>query len=74
MNDVPADVYTPLETLAAATTTAAFSRERSLGAFEVAAAWTAAGKADESARELLTRCARARLAFRGPVPRERTHL
>jgi hypothetical protein len=67
MDDVPADVYTPLQALAAATTTAAFSYGQSLGAADVAAAWTAAGKADESARELLTRRARARLAFRGPA-------
>ena len=39
MDDVPADVYTPLQALAATTTTAAFSREQSLGAAEVAAAW-----------------------------------
>ena len=73
MDDVPADVYTPLQALAAATTTAAFSREQSLGAAEVAAAWRAAGKADESARELLTRRARARLAFRGPASTVRSH-
>ena len=73
MDDVPADVYAPLQALAARTTTAAFSREQSLGAAEVAAAWTAAGKADESARELLTRRARARLAFRGPASRVRSH-
>ena len=73
MDDVPADVYTPLQALAAATTTAAFSHEQSLGAAEVAAAWTAAGKADESAREHLTRRARARLAFRGPASTVRSH-
>jgi hypothetical protein len=67
MDDVPAGVYTPLRALAAATTTAAFSREQSLSDGEVAAAWRAAGKADESAREGLTRRARARLAFRGPA-------
>jgi hypothetical protein len=73
MDDVPADVYTPLQALAAATTTAAFSHGQSLGAADVAAAWTAAGKADESARELLTRRARARLAFRGPASTVRLH-
>ena len=73
MDDVPADVYTPLQALAAATTTAAFSREQSLSAGEVAAAWRAAGKADESAREHLTRRARARLAFRGPASTVRSH-
>ena len=66
-DDVPAHVHTPLQALAAAATTAAFSHTQSLGAAEVAAAWTAAGKAVESARELLTRRARARLAFRGPA-------
>jgi len=73
MDDVPADVYTPLQALAAATTKAAFSREQSLSAGEVAAAWRAAGRADESARESLTRRARARLAFRGPVSKARPH-
>ena len=43
MDDVPADVYTPLQALAAATTTAAFSHGQSLGAADVAAAWTAVG-------------------------------
>ena len=66
MDDVPAGVSTPLRALAAATTRAAFSHEQSLSAAEVAAAWRAAGRADESAREALTRRARARLAFRGP--------
>ena len=33
----------------------------------VAAAWAAAGRAEASARELLTRSGRARLAFRGPA-------
>ena len=65
--DVPTDVYTPLQALAATTTTAAFAPEQSLGAPEVAAAWTAADKAYESARELLSRSGRALLAFRGPV-------
>jgi hypothetical protein len=64
---VPTDVYTPLQALAAATTTAAFAREHSLGAPEVAAAWTAADKAYESARELLSRSGRALLAFRAPA-------
>ena len=66
-DDVPTDVYTPLQALAATTTTAAFAREQSLGAPEVAAAWTAADKAYESARELLSRSGRALLAFRGPA-------
>ena len=65
--DVPTDVYTPLQALAATTTTAAFAREQSLGAPEVADAWTAADKAYESARELLSRSGRALLAFRGPA-------
>ncbi len=72
-NAVPGNVYTPLKALAAATTTAAFSSKQSLGAAEAAAAWTAAGRADESARELLTRRARARLAFRGPASKARSH-
>ena len=67
MDGVPAAVYTPLQALAAAATTAAFSREPSPSAAEASAAWTAAGKADESAREGLTRRGRARLAFRVPV-------
>ena len=73
MSDVPADVYPPLRALAAATTKAAFSQERPPARAEVAAAWTAAGKADESARESLTRRARARLAFRGPASTVRSH-
>jgi hypothetical protein len=73
MDEVPADVYAPLQALAARTTTAAFSREQSLGAADVVAAWTAAGKADESAREHLTRRARTRLAFRGPASTVRSH-
>jgi hypothetical protein len=67
IDDVPANVFAPLRTLAAATTAAAFSSRPSLGADEVAAAWAAAGQADESARELLTRGGRARLALRGPA-------
>jgi hypothetical protein len=67
MKDLPPDVFLPLQTLAAATTTAAFSRDRSLGDAEVAAAWSAAGNAGDSARDLLTRLGRARLAFRGPA-------
>jgi hypothetical protein len=73
MDDIPANVNTPLQALAAATTTAAFSHEQSLGAAEVAGAWTAADEADESAREHLTRRARARLAFRGPASTVRSH-
>jgi hypothetical protein len=67
MHDVPANVYAPLRRLAAATTTAAFSREQSPSPGEVAAAWRAAGKTVDSAREGLTRGGRARLAFRVPV-------
>ena len=67
MDDVPADVYTPLQALAARTTTAAFSREQSLRTSEVAVVWMVADKADKLAREHLTRRARTRLAFRGPA-------
>jgi hypothetical protein len=67
IDDVPANVFAPLRTLAAAATAAAFSSRPSPGADEVAAAWAAAGQADESARELLTRTGRARLALRGPA-------
>jgi hypothetical protein len=73
MDDFPPDVFAPLQTLAAAATTAAFSQEQALGAAEVDAAWTAAGEADESARERLTRRGRARLAFRGPAPLVRSY-
>jgi hypothetical protein len=72
MNDLPADVHTPLRTLATATTTAAFSNAQSLGAADSAAAWTAADETHQSARELLTRRARARLVFRGPPSIVRT--
>jgi len=70
--DLPADVFTPLRELATATTTAAFAHEQSIGRGEVSAAWRAAGRADASARGHLTRRGRARLAFRGPVRKERT--
>jgi len=73
LDDVPRDVYTPLQALAAAVTTAAFARERSMGAAEAAGAWTAADVADASARDHLTRRARARLAFRGPAPTVHSH-
>jgi hypothetical protein len=66
MDDLPPGVYKPLRALAAATTKAAFSHEPSLSSGEAAAAWREAGRADESARELMTRRARARLAFRPP--------
>jgi len=69
--DLPADVFTPLRELATATTAAAFAYEQSIGRGEVSAAWRAAGQADASARGHLTRRGRARLAFRGPVRRER---
>jgi hypothetical protein len=69
--DLPADVFTPLRELATATTAAAFAYEQSIGRGEVSAAWRAAGRADASARRHLTRRGRARLAFRGPVRRER---
>jgi hypothetical protein len=67
VDDVPAGVYRPLRALAGASTRAAFSREPSMSAHEVDAAWRAAGRAEESARGLLTRRARARLALRGPT-------
>jgi hypothetical protein len=73
MDDLPAGVYKPLRALAAATTKAAFAHEPSLSSGEAAAAWRAAGKADQSARELMTRRARARLAFRGPASAVRSH-
>jgi hypothetical protein len=72
VNEVPEGVYTPLRSLAVTTTKAAFSQEQSLGRAEVAAAWRAAGKTDESARKLMTRRGRARLAFRAPVSAELT--
>lgn len=67
MKNLPSDVFLPLQTLAVATTTAAFSHDQSVGDAEVAAAWSAAGQAGQSARELLTRSGRVRLAFRGPA-------
>ena len=67
MKDLPSDVFLPLQSLAVATTTAAFSHHQSVGDAEVAAAWSAAGQAGQSARELLTRSGRMRLAFRGPA-------
>jgi hypothetical protein len=67
MDTVPADVYMPLQALAARATTAAFAREPSLRTSEVAVAWRVADKAAKLAREHLTRSARTRLAFRGPA-------
>lgn len=73
IDDFPADVFPSLQTLAAATTTAAFSRSQALGDSEVAGAWAAAARVEESARERLTRRGRARLAFRGPPRPVRSH-
>jgi len=67
--DLPAEVFVPLRALATSTTSAAFANEQSLGAAEVIAAWTAADRAGASARGLLTRPARVRLAFRRPAPK-----
>jgi hypothetical protein len=64
---LPAQLLAPLQALATATTGAAFASAQSLGTADVTAAWTAAGRADASARELLTRRGRARLAFRNPA-------
>jgi len=68
--DLPAEVFMPLRELAAATTTAAFAYEPSI-AGAVTGSWTAAGRAEASARERLTRSSRALLAFRGPGPAAR---
>ena len=65
-HDLPAEVLTPLRELAAAATTAAFAYEQP-PAGAVVASWAAAGQAETSARELLSRSGRARLAFRGPA-------
>jgi hypothetical protein len=70
--DLPGEVFVPLRALATSTTSAAFANEQSLGAAEVIAAWTAADRAGASARQLLTRPARVRLAFRRPAPKVRT--
>jgi hypothetical protein len=64
---LPAQLLAPLQALATVTTGAAFAGGESLGTADVTAAWTAAGRADASARELLTRRGRARLAFRNPA-------
>jgi hypothetical protein len=66
-DDLPADVFMPLRELAAATTTAAFAYGQPITARAVIASWAAAGRAEASARDLLTRRGRARLAFRGPA-------
>jgi hypothetical protein len=71
-SSLPAEVFTPLRTLAAAATTAAFSGVETLGAEEVIGAWTAAGEADASARDISSRRTRVRLAFRGPASRARS--
>jgi hypothetical protein len=66
--ELPAEVFAPLQTLAASTTTAAFANEQSVGSDEVNTAWADASRAEVSARELLTRRARIGLAFRSPAP------
>lgn len=65
--DLPGEVFMPLQSLAAATTTAAFAREQTVSAPDASAAWKAAGRAEAAARELLTSAGRVRLAFRAPA-------
>jgi hypothetical protein len=69
---LPPEVFAPLQTLAAVTTTAAFAGAESLGADEATGAWSAAGEADASVREISSRRARARLALRGPTSGAKT--
>lgn len=69
---LPPEVFSPLQALAAATTTAAFGRGDSLGADDAAGAWRAAGEADASAHDTLSRRRRAWLAFRGPASKARS--
>ena len=71
-NGLPPEVFRPLQTLAAATTAAAFAGNGTLGADEVAGAWEAAGEADESAHETVSKLRRAWLAFRGPAAKARS--
>jgi hypothetical protein len=68
---LPSEVFSPLRTLATVTTTAAFAGGRPAGDPDVTAAWTAAGRVDETARGLLPRRTRIGMAFRGPDARER---
>jgi hypothetical protein len=70
--ELPDEVLAPLQALATCTTTAAFASGETLDAADVTAAWEAAGQADTSAREALTRWARVRLALRGPVVKAAT--
>jgi hypothetical protein len=69
---LPPEVFRPLQTLAAATTTAAFAGAETLGADDVTGAWEAAGEADESAHDTVSRLRRAWLAFRGPASQARS--
>ncbi len=68
----PPEVFSPLQALAATTTTAAFAGSRSLGDADATEAWTAAGRVDETAHGFLPRRTRAWLAFRGPASRARS--
>ena len=69
---LPPEVFRPLRTLAAATTTAAFARGDTLGFDEVTGAWEAAGEADASAHDTVSRLRRVWLAFRGPASKARS--
>jgi hypothetical protein len=67
-HDLAPEVVTPLRSLAAAATSAAFSHQRSTTAADVDAAWTAAKRTEAAARQFLTKRGRLRLAFRRPTP------
>jgi hypothetical protein len=69
--DLPADAVDQLQTLAAVAATAAFSDGRSLAADDVAAAWTAAGRAEASVRDFRSKWTRVALALRRPALRVR---
>jgi hypothetical protein len=68
---LPPEVFMPLRTLAGVTTTAAFAGGKSLGDADAIAAWTAAGRVDETARDLLPRHTRIGMVFRGPNSRSK---
>jgi len=67
MGGLPTDIFRPMHALGRAATSAAFSHGQSVRAGDAAAAWRAAGRAETSARDLLTRRSRVALAFRRPA-------
>lgn len=64
---LPAEALTPLRTLAAMTTRAAFAGDRRVRRTDASAAWRTAGRVEASLRDVLPRRRRVALALRGPA-------